>query len=334
MKPLISILLPYKNTVLYLDSCLQSIIDQTYTNWELIAIEDHATDGSLALVQSWATKDARIKTYPNNGKGIIAALRTAYKISTGTHITRMDSDDLMMPTRLAHMIQSLQKHGKGHLAVGQVQYFSKDGIGNGYLRYQNWLNKLTASGTNFEELYKECVIPSPCWMVHRTDLDSAGAFNENRYPEDYDLAFRFYENGLQVIPCNEILLKWRDYSTRTSRTSEHYAQNYFLEIKVHYFLKLEQQPEKQIAIWGAGTKGKTIAKLLLEQNISFNWYCNNPKKIGKDIYGVLLKSFTELARHQNTQLIVTVANEQEQQQVRAYLKQIEDENLVDSFFFC
>mgnify|MGYP000860087858 CR=1 FL=1 len=74
-------------------------------------------------------------------------------------------------------------------------------------------------------------------MVHKTDLDLCGAFLADRYPEDYDLAFRFYEKGLTCISCNKILHYWRDYDTRTSRTSEHYAQNYFLEIKLHYFLK-------------------------------------------------------------------------------------------------
>jgi len=57
---------------------------------------------------------------------------------------------------------------------------------------------LTAKGNNFQEIYKECVIPSPCWMIYRTDMDKCQAFLPNRYPEDYDLCFRFYENGMRT----------------------------------------------------------------------------------------------------------------------------------------
>ena len=90
----------------------------------------------------------------------LAALRLAYLNSKGEFITRMDSDDIMAPQKLLVMIGSLIQQGKGHLAVGQVTYFSERGISNGYERYEQWLNQLTETGTNYSEIYKECVIPS------------------------------------------------------------------------------------------------------------------------------------------------------------------------------
>ncbi|WP_338039388.1 hypothetical protein [Maribacter litopenaei] len=94
----------------------------------------------------------------------------------------MDSDDIMAPNRLQVMTDSLLQHGKGNIAVGQVQYFSHRGISNGYERYEKWLNGLTKLGTNFNEIYKECVIPSPCWMVYRADFEACDGFNPHRYP--------------------------------------------------------------------------------------------------------------------------------------------------------
>ncbi|PKB00354.1 glycosyltransferase involved in cell wall biosynthesis [Flavobacteriaceae bacterium MAR_2009_75] len=334
MNMLISILIPFKNTEEYLDECLQSIINQSYRNWEVLAINDHSTDNSPEIVERFANVDKRIKLNTNKGNGIIDALRTAYNSSTGHLITRMDSDDIMIENRLEVMASALKLYGRGHLAVGQVSYFSHRGISNGYKRYEQWLNELTATGSNYTEIYKECVIPSPCWMTYREDLDSCRAFMPDRYPEDYDLTFRFYENNLKCIPCNEILHLWRDYDMRTSRTSEHYAQNYFLDIKLHYFLKLDYDPKKVLTVWGAGSKGKEIAKGLIKKNIDFYWLCDNPNKIGKEIYGKEMHHFSLLTELKNPQSVITVANEDSQKMIKTYLTELEHKTLVDFFFFC
>ncbi len=332
--PLVSILIPFKNTDEYLHDCLNSIVDQIYQNWEVLAVNDHSTDSSLQVVQDFAKKDSRIKCTQNEGKGIIEALRLAYSKSKGHLITRMDSDDIMTPNKLEIMASALSKKGKGHVAVGQVKYFSDRGISNGYERYEAWLNRLTQKGSNYSEIFKECVIPSPCWMTYREDLDACDAFVPDRYPEDYDLTFRFYEAGLKCIPCSEMLHYWRDYDMRTSRTSEHYAQNYFLDIKLHYFLKLEHDVNRPLAVWGAGSKGKEIAKGLLNQNIPFYWLCDNPNKIGKDIYGKKMLSYTELRKLENPQSIVTVANGEAQAKIKNYFSGLSQDHGKDYFFFC
>ena len=330
----VSVLMPFKNTAEFLEECLDSLLVQTYTNWELLAVDDHSTDSSNSLVQEYAVKDGRVKLFTNKHKGIISALRLAYTHSSGAYITRMDSDDIMTPDKLENLINQLNKHGPGHIAQGQVKYFSEVGISDGYARYERWLNGLIANGSNFSEIYKECVIASPCWMVHREDLDLCGAFQPNTYPEDYDLTFRFYQRGLKCIPSSKVLHWWRDYPTRTSRTSEHYAQNYFLKIKISYFLEIDKIPGRPLTVWGAGTKGKNIAKYLSERKIEFNWLCDNPKKIGKKIYGIELLPFRILESLNEPQSIVTVANEIAQKEIRQYLNQLNMFGKPDFFFFC
>ncbi|MEM9680642.1 MAG: glycosyltransferase [Bacteroidota bacterium] len=332
--PLISILTPFKNTSPYLADCLDSILNQTYQHWELIIVDDHSTDNSYEIVNTYSKKEPRIKLFKTNGEGIIEALRLAFSKSNGELITRMDSDDIMLPNRLEILANSLTNHGLGHVAIGQVQYFSHEGISDGYARYEKWLNTLTRSGSNYSEIYKECVIPSPCWMVYRDDLMACEAFQPNNYPEDYDLTFRFYRAGLTCIPCKSILHLWRDYSTRTSRTHEHYAQNYFLNIKLRYFLELDHKKERPLVIWGAGYKGKTIAQQLITQGVPFYWLCDNPKKIGKQIYDQPLLSFDHLKDLDLPQSIVTVANETEQLKIRTYFDSLNMLPMNDYFFFC
>ncbi len=330
----ISILVPFKNTEAYIAECITSILDQTYDHWEAIFVNDHSNDASATIVLSFLKDDKRIKLIKNDGIGIIEALRTALNHSSGDYITRMDSDDIMMPNRLETMLNSLEKFGPKHLAVGQVKYFRTDGISDGYARYERWINRLTAAGTNYSEIYKECVIPSPCWMIQRDDLIACEAFSPNRYPEDYDLTFRFYKAGYTCIPCDEVLLLWRDYATRTSRTHEHYAINYFLDIKVHYFLEIDYDRSRPLTVWGAGNKGKTVAKLLIVNQIPFYWICDNQNKIGKEIYGIELLNFQFLPNLDRPQTIVTVANEDEQKAIVNYFEKQNMTSITDYFFFC
>ncbi|MGB5819993.1 MAG: glycosyltransferase [Saonia sp.] len=332
--PLVSILIPFKNTAAFLPECIRSILNQDYQNWEVWAINDHSSDNSMAIVKNFAKNDRRINVRENNGNGIIEALRLGLLQSKGRLVTRMDSDDIMKPNKLQVLVNMLLEYGKGHLAVGQVKYFSTEGISNGYRRYEAWLNQLTQAGINYSEIYKECVIPSPCWMAYREDLEWCDAFMPDRYPEDYDLAFRFYEKRLWCIPCSEVLHLWRDYGTRTSRTSEHYAQNYFLDIKLYYFLKLDYDPNRPLALWGAGNKGKSIAKGLLDHHINFLWLCDNPNKIGKDIYGQKMLHYSSLEKMHAPQSIVTVANEESQIAIKAYFCNLGKEAMKDYFFFC
>lgn len=331
---MVSILIPFKNTGAFLPECLQSILEQDYPKWEVLAVDDHSSDASFAIVEQFSLMDPRIQLITNTGVGIIPALRTAYGHSRGELISRMDSDDIMPAKKIRVLAENLLHNGPGNLAVGQVKYFSIRGISNGYQRYEAWLNRLTATGANYTEIYKECPVPSPCWMAFRSDLDACGAFDEDRYPEDYDLCFRFYRAGLSCIPCSTVLHYWRDYDNRTSRVSEKYAQNYFLDIKLHYFLKLDHDARRPLVVWGAGSKGKTIAASLKQQQLPFLWFCDNPKKIGKKIYGVPLVHYSGLEKLPEAQSIITVANPKAQNTIRDYLEAQGQQALTDYFFFC
>ena len=109
--PAISILMPVKNTAPFLIECLESIIRQTETDFELIAIDDHSSDESHSILKEFAIKDKRIKVFKNTGIGIIEALRLAYSKSSGTYITRMDSDDVMSLTKLQVLTSNLVAFG-------------------------------------------------------------------------------------------------------------------------------------------------------------------------------------------------------------------------------
>jgi glycosyltransferase involved in cell wall biosynthesis len=303
----VSIVMPVKNADPYLEDCLLSIQNQSYPYWELLAVDDHSEDASGKILKDLASKDPRIKVFKNKEKGIIPALQLAYSNSLGHWVTRMDADDLMPPNKLQTMTQQLVAAGLSHVAIGLVQYFSTDKmLGEGYKKYQDWLNSLSRIGTNFKEIYKECVIPSPCWMMYKQDLEKMGAFNLLEYPEDYDLCFKMYAHGITPIPSEEVLHYWRDHTDRSSRNLKEYADNRFLDIKIKYFLQLDYKGGCLI-LWGAGKKGKYIAKQLIHKGTNFIWISNNPNKIGKSIYGVGIQGEDLLGKTQSGQVILAIA---------------------------
>ena len=175
----------------------------------------------------------------------------------------------------------------GTVIAGGTEHFVDEGeVGNGFRRYERWLNDVARRGAHYEEIYQECVIPSHSWLIHRSDLDAVGAFDPEVYPEDYDLCFRFYRKKLRVVGLDKVLHYWRDRSDRISRTWECYQDNRYFDLKLRYFYELDRDRSRPLVLWGAGRNGKDLAKQMLAYEDTFHWVCDNPRKIGRDVYGM------------------------------------------------
>ena len=325
--------MPVKNAGLYLEDCIVSIQNQSESNWELIAVNDASTDNSEDILNWFSAVDERIQYAKNKGSGIIEALKTGYALSHGELIHRMDADDLMVPEKLALLKTKLLEVGEGKVATGKVEYFAADGVNAGYLNYQNWLNLLCDDNSHWKELFKECVIASPNWLLFRSDFEKCGKFNSDIYPEDYDLVFRMFKAGLKVCPVDAVTHLWRDHQERSSRNDKNYAAYTFYEIKLQYFLALKYERSRPLVVWGAGKKGKDLAKKLQAQNIPFTWVSNNPNKNGKEIYDQLMESFESIATKDNPQIIVTVALRDAKARIIDFLEKLTLEEGQDFFFF-
>ena len=331
---MISILIPVKNAAPFLSECFVSILGQTEREWEAIFVDDHSTDESFAILQAVSKRFPQIKVYSSDGQGIIPALRLAFKQSSGEMITRMDADDVMPRNKLELLKNHLSSLGQGYVATGKVQYFSQDELGDGYIRYQNWLNDLAENNNHYQDLYKECVVPSAGFMIYRNDLEKIGAFDHAIYPEDYDLVFRFYQYGLKISALKEVIHHWRDHANRTSRNIDIYSGHFFA-LKLPYFLALDYDANKQLLLVGAGKKGKLLAQKLIHRKIPFQWLTNNPKKIGIDIYGKTLLSEKEISLSpQEHQVIIVISSPDDVREMNKYLGASNMMKGVDCFWFC
>lgn len=334
-KPLVSIIMAVKDTAPYLHDCLDSILAQTYQNWELIAVNDHSTDDTPEILDFYSKKDSRIRVFDSGDKfKLIPTLQVGYAQAKGELINRMDSDDKMPDYKIEVLVSEWLKHGKGNVIAGGTQHFVDEGkVGDGFIKYENWLNEVARSNTHYQEIYKECVIPSHCWLIHKEDFDKAGAFDPNIYPEDYDLCFRFYKLGLKIIGLDKILHFWRDRSNRISRTWDEYKDNRFFDLKVRFFYELDRNIKRPLVLWGAGRNGKDMAKLLLANNDTFHWMCDNENKIGKDIYGVILQHHNEIEEVEKPQIIIVVSSIEGKKEIKELLHQLNKKPIEDYWFF-
>lgn len=302
---LVSIVMPVYNTEPFLAETIQSILDQTYEDWELILVDDFSTDRSLSIARDYAARDQRIRIFSSLQKGIIPALVQGQKHAKGEFITRMDSDDLMPKEKLSTMVAALQDKSLNNIAVGKVKYFS-DGkpLEGGYTKYQDWLNNLVDTSSHFAHIYKECVIPSPCWMMRKVGFEEVGGFDVGMYPEDYDLAFRMYRSECCVVPIDKILHHWRDHQDRTSRNDINYTDQSFLPLKVYHFLSHEYMADKELFVWGAGKAGKALIKELITREVRVRWVTDSQKKVGHNIYGIKVEP-TEILLEQKESFVIT-----------------------------
>jgi glycosyltransferase involved in cell wall biosynthesis len=285
----ISILTPFKNAEKYILATAESILAQTETDWEWILVNDHSEQNEEEILSNLLS-DNRIQVLKNKGNGIIDALNTAFGKATGTYCTRMDADDVMPENKLKHFCNFLDQSNSKTIVTGKVRYFSEEyEVSEAFRKYESWLNSQVVKNDFYSEIYRECTLASGNWMMYTKTLHSIGGFKALKYPEDYDLLFRWYENSLTISGIDEVTHLWREHSERTSRTHTHYAQEAFFELKVKRLLDLDWNGE-QILLNGTGQKGRLSAKILMKQSVSFRWFSHEAEKFPNGIFGIKIES--------------------------------------------
>ena len=125
---LISIVVPIYNTAKYLPKCLNSIINQTHKNLEIILVDDGSTDNSPHIIKEYAKKDSRVKVITQKNQGQSAARNTGIKVAKGNYISFTDSDDELKPNFIASLLQLYEKNEISIAVCGHQFNFLKTNI--------------------------------------------------------------------------------------------------------------------------------------------------------------------------------------------------------------
>jgi glycosyltransferase involved in cell wall biosynthesis len=283
----LSILMPVRNAAATLDEAVRSIVAQTWADWELITVDDGSTDATPRLLEAWQREDARVHVVrQSSGEGIVAALNTALQAARGAVIARMDADDIALPERLERQRERLLAPDAPALVGCGVRYFPEEIVADGARRYEEWINSLITPEEHARDIFVECPLAHPTFMMQRAALEAVGGYQARGWPEDYDLALRFWRVGYRIAKVPEVLLRWREAPERTSRVHGDYRPDAFRRCKVHHLRRSYLAGGRPALVWGAGPIGKAFARALLEAGHPLRGFVElNPRKIGMSIYG-------------------------------------------------
>lgn len=209
--PLISVLIPAYNVELFVEEALKSILDQTYSNLEIIVVDDCSTDGTYQLLLKLKAEDDRIKLFRNDKNSkIVATLNLALSKANGTYIVRMDADDISLCDRIEKQYLFLQDNPQIDLVGTSATFINQQGV---IVHNEDYLKQ-------HEDLVVASNYISPVlhiWMCKKSLYDEVGIY---RIPsaEDLDFLLRCLDSGKKIANIPEYLYKvrFREGNTATS----------------------------------------------------------------------------------------------------------------------
>lgn len=287
--PAVSVLMPAYNAQATVADAVHSVLTQTWTDFELLAVDDGSSDNTVSVLAALAAQDARIRVLELSHGGIVSALNAGLYLARAPLIARMDADDLCMPERLERQMAYLATHP----AIGMVGCRVSFGGGpqaGGYARYVDWINTLLTPEDISLQRFRESPFAHPSVMFHRELIDRFGEYRDGSFPEDYELWLRWLEQGVSMAKVPETLLEWSDPPTRLSRTDTRYSTESFYSMKTAYLVQwlTRHNPfHPHVTVIGAGKQSRKRAVMLHDYGVTIDrWIDVDPRKIGNVVDGV------------------------------------------------
>lgn len=203
--PAVSVILPAYNCEKYIGKAIESVLQQTFTDFELIIVNDGSTDKTETCILQFI--DPRIIYLQNpDNKGLIYTLNTAIELAKGNYIARMDSDDICVPERLAKQKGYLDTHPGTTMVATTINFIDANGNDKGIWPLDRKM--ITAALIRNEMPFENC-IAHPSIMI-RGDILKKLKYNPRQVNiEDYDLWLRLLNRGHVIDKLNEPLLRYR-----------------------------------------------------------------------------------------------------------------------------
>lgn len=226
--PDVSVVMPVYNSARYLPLAIESILNQTYRNFELIIVDDGSTDSSYRLISKKAEKDKRIIILRNKTNiGICQSLNKGLKQARGKYIARMDGDDWSYPDRLETQLTFMKSHADVVLCGSAIEVCDENLKVKNQRRYPLKDNKIR------EKILRLNPFAHPAVMYLKEAVIKAGGYNEKLIlVEDYDLYFRLGNIG-KFANLSDTLLKLRLRKDSISNT------NVTRQIALHLYVRLK-----------------------------------------------------------------------------------------------
>jgi len=247
---LVSIIMPAYNAERFIGDAIRSVLEQTYTDWELIVVDDGSTDSTATIIRHLESHDSRIHyVFQKNGlQG--KARNTGIEKSTGSFIAFLDSDDLWIPTKLEKQTEAIAK--KNADVVFSDAYLITDEECNNETTLKSAIGQF--SGRDFfDSLVLHNQIPVLTVLLNRAALAKVGLFEEGepfQGCEDYDLWLRLAKAGCVFYGMSEALARYRRHDGATTAIASNALKPMLQVIRRHIDDSRLGESEKQKRITG------------------------------------------------------------------------------------
>ena len=245
---LISIIVPIYNTEKYLRQCLDSILNQTYTNFEVLLVNDGSTDSSGMICQEYVENDSRFRYFEKENGGASSARNLGLERSGGAYITFIDSDDWVEPNYLDVLYTAL-KENDTDVAISTYKRFAQDGVF--YLRsYSREDDEFLNIGTRSRDSFLE-ILPRLGELDHsfysisskliKREIIGNLLFDEQiSYAEDLNFFFHLYLGVESVVFVRDYTYVYRTHDASTSQNVNELQALQELEIYKKMFQQIDR----------------------------------------------------------------------------------------------
>ena len=307
---MISVALPCYNAQDSLAACLESLLTQTWQDFEIVAVNDGSTDATLDVLRRFSSRDHRIRVFDRPHGGVVQAMNFAVEQCRGEYVARMDSDDLCLPERLELQKAHLDRHPSLGLVGGLVRFGGDPEAGKGYKAYVDWTNTLVTEEEISLARFVESPYANPSIMFRKELVSRCGPFYDGPFPEDYEFLLRLMAAGVRMDKVPRDVLIWNDPPSRLTRTDPRYDPDAFYRTKAVYLARwLAARGIRRVSVVGGGRIARRRALMLEEHGIVIErWLEVDPKKIGQRASGRPVCSWSEVGAPQGEFLLSYVGN--------------------------
>ncbi|MCA9755448.1 MAG: glycosyltransferase [Candidatus Eisenbacteria bacterium] len=316
--PTVSVLLPVRNAASTLPRALDSLLAQTFSDFECVVVDDGSDDGTPDVLSAYVRRDDRIRTRRIEPSGIVAALDLAARSARGTLLARQDADDVSLPERFDAQVEFLRRRPEIGLVATQVAHVGTP-LTDGGKRYLDWVRSCREPEEIANGLWIESPLPHPTVLMRRVLFERVGGYRDQGWPEDYDLWLRMLRAGTLFGKVDRDLYEWTDAPERASRTQPQYAPDRFLACRAHHLAGF--LGERDTIVWGAGRDGRRFARAFLSEGGRVSSFLDiDPRKIGRKAYGRPIEEAQEgLAKRGSRMILVAVGAKGARELIRAAL---------------
>lgn len=274
MKDLISVVIPVYNVEMYIDKCVDSVINQTYKNLQIILVDDGSTDASGKLCDELAKKDNRITVIHKKNGGLSSARNAGIDIAKGKYISFLDSDDFIDSTTVEKCVQRLKNNNADIVVFNRYNYYEN---GTKTLRYKIIEEDLVMDSEQaiYEMNSYKNFDMSACCKMFKTTLFKKIRFPLGKISEDFYIMYLLFDKAKKIIYISEPLYY---YLQRTGSISKSAKLRYdFVEAAYNQMIYIEKKyPKLKTCVHSAyASANMTIYNIL----ISMGGICSKKDKL-------------------------------------------------------